>query len=59
MASRELERIRNAVLDRRYTLTEHAYDEMAEDKLDVLDVKSAILTGEIDKVLTMDPRGTR
>ena len=59
MATRELERIRNAVLDRRYTLTEHAYDEMAEDKLDVLDVESAILTGEIDKVLTRDPRGTR
>ena len=59
MASREIERIRNAVLDRRYTLTEHAYDEMAEDNLDVLDVESAILTGEIDKVLTMDPRGTR
>jgi hypothetical protein len=59
MASRELERIRNAILDRRYTLTEHAYDEMDEDNLDVLDVESAILTGQIDKVLTMDPRGTR
>ena len=59
MASRELERIRNAILGRRYTLTEHAYDEMEEDNLDVLDVESAILTGEIDKALTMDPRGTR
>jgi hypothetical protein len=59
MASRELERIRNAILDHRYTLTEHAYDEMAEDNLDVLDVESAILTGEIDQVLTKDPRGTR
>jgi hypothetical protein len=59
MASRELERIRNAILDRRYTLTEHAYDEMDDDNLDVLDAESAILTGEIDKVLTMDPRGTR
>ena len=59
MASRDLERIRNAILDGRYTLTEHAYDEMAEDNLDVLDVESAILTGEIDKVLTRDPRGTR
>jgi len=26
MASRELERIRNAFLDGQYTLTEHAYD---------------------------------
>ena len=47
------------VFDGRYTLTEHAYDEMDEDHLDVLDVESAILTGEIDKVLTVDPRGTR
>ena len=59
MASRELERIRNAILDQRYSLTEHAYDEIAEDNLDVLDVESAILTGNIDKILTMDPRGTR
>ena len=59
MANRELERIRNAILDQRYTLTEHAYDEMDEDNLDVLDVESAILTGVIDQVLTHDPRGTR
>jgi hypothetical protein len=59
MASRELERIRNAVLDHRYSLTEHAYEEMDDDRLDVLDVEAAILTGEIDQVLTADPRGTR
>ena len=59
MASRELERIRNAIVDHRYALTEHANDEMEADNLDVLDVESAILTGQIDQVLTMDPRGTR
>lgn len=59
MASRELERIRNAILDHRYSLTEHAYEEMDEDILDVLDVEAAILTGGIDQVLTVDPRGTR
>ena len=59
MASRELERVRSAILDQRYTLTEHAYDEMEEDNLDVLDVESAILSGEIDQTLTKDPRGTR
>ena len=59
MASRELERIRNAILEHRYTLTEHAYEEMDDDDLDVLDVEAAILTGEIDQVLTADPRGTR
>jgi hypothetical protein len=32
---------------------------MGEDNLDVLDVEAAILTGTIDEVLTMDPRGTR
>lgn len=59
MASRELERIRNAILQQRYTLTEHAYDEMDDDQLDVLDVESAVLTGDIHSVLTKDPRGTR
>ena len=59
MASRDLERIRKAILDGRYALTEHAYDEMDEDNLDVLDVESAILTGRIDQVLTKDPRGIR
>ena len=59
MARRELERIRSAILEHRYALTEHAYDEMGEDNLDVLDVESAILTGDIDQVLTKDPRGTR
>ena len=39
-------------------MTEHAYDEMEEDDLDVLDVESAILTGGIDETLTLDPRGT-
>jgi hypothetical protein len=59
MASRDLERLCTAILDHRYTLTEHAYDEMDEDNLDILDVESAILTGRIDQVLTGDPRGTR
>jgi hypothetical protein len=59
MASRELERIRRAVLEHRYTLTEHAYDEMDADYLDVLDVESAILTGQVEQRLTKDPRGTR
>jgi hypothetical protein len=59
MASRELERIRQAILDQRYSLTEHAYDEMDDDRLDVLDIEAAILRGDIDQRLTRDPRGTR
>lgn len=59
MSGRVLERIRNAILDHRYSMTEHAYEEMDEDNLDVLDVEAAILTGELDQILTADPRGTR
>lgn len=59
MASRHLEQIREAILDHRYTLTEHAYDEMEDDHLDVLDVESAILTGCIKQELPKDARGAR
>lgn len=59
MSSRQLTRIRKAILDQHYTLTEHAYDEMEEDHLDVLDIETAILTGRLEQILTNDPRGTR
>lgn len=59
MASRELERIRNAILNQQYALSEHAFVEMNADSLDVLDVESEVLTGEIDQTLTQDTRGTR
>ena len=59
MSQKTLNRIRQAVLDQRYVLSEHAYDEMDDDRLDVLDVESALLTGELEEVLTRDPRGTR
>ena len=59
MATSDIERIRDCVLDQKYSLTEHAYDEMTEDSLDVLDVEAALLTGTIEQVLTHDPRGTR
>ncbi len=59
MSRRELERIRLAAQEHRYTMTEHAFNEMTEDNLDVLDVEAAILTGDIDEELTHDPRGTR
>ena len=59
MATRDLERIRQAVLARQYVLTEHAYEEIEADHLDVLDVEAAILTGRLEQVLTADPRGTR
>jgi hypothetical protein len=59
MAGRHFERIREAILDQRYTLTEHAFEEMDDDQLDVLDVESAVLTGRLEQTLTKDPRGTR
>jgi hypothetical protein len=39
--------MRQLVLERRYIVTAHAYDEMAADNLTVWDVESAILTGKI------------
>ena len=54
-----LQAIREAVLEHRYALSEHAYDEMDADALDVLDVEAAILTGRVEEELTNDPRGTR
>jgi hypothetical protein len=59
MATRDLERIRAAILEQRYTLTEHAYDEMDADRLDVLDVEAAVLTGDVSQTFTNDPRGIR
>ena len=59
MAIDPLARIRSAVLDQRYPLSEHAYEEMDADNLDALDVEAAILNREIEQTLTDDPQGTR
>jgi len=59
MSQKVLNQIRDAVLAGRYAMSEHAYDEMDEDSLDVLDVEAAILNGRIEQTLTRDPRGTR
>jgi len=59
MSQKVLNQIRDAVLTGRYALSEHAYDEMDKDNLDVLDVEAAILSGRIEQTLTRDPRGTR
>lgn len=47
MYDRVLNRMRQLVLERRYIVTAHAYDEMAVDDLAVWDVESAILSGRI------------
>lgn len=59
MSRRVLDRIREAVRLRRFDLTKHAVDEMAEDGLDIIDVETAIHTGGIVKTEKADPRGVR
>ena len=51
--------MRRAVLEQAYVMTPHALLEMREDRLDVVDVESAILTGRIERVFEDDPRGRR
>ena len=63
MSPRDLERVlaaaRQAVLDQAYVLTPHAVLEMRNDRLDVVDIEAAILTGTIERVYEDDPRGPR
>jgi len=56
---RALEAMRKAVLEQQYVLTPHALLEMRDDRLDLIDVESAILTGTIKHVFDDDPRGRR
>ncbi len=56
---RILDNIRAAVLEQRYVMTPHALLEMRDDKMDLVDVESAILTGRIERAFENDPRGTR
>ncbi len=57
--ARALEAMRAAVLDQAYVVTPHAWLEMRNDRLDLVDVESAILTGTIRDVFEDDPRGRR
>ena len=40
-------------------MTVHAFEEMAEDNLDILDIEHTILNGRVAKVEKDDPRGTK
>ena len=40
-------------------MTVHAFEEMAEDDLDVFDIEEAILNGRIVRTNKRDPRGTK
>jgi len=47
MHERLLRQVRQLVLERRYVVTLHAYDEMAADSLTLWDVESGVLNGEV------------
>jgi len=54
-----LRRMRQAIREQRYRISSHANDEMADDFLVAADIENIILTGEIARKFTHDPRGTR
>jgi Domain of unknown function (DUF4258) len=56
---RVIDRIRQKILLRDYDLTVHAFEEMAEDDLDVFDIEEAVLNVRIVRTYKRDPRGTR
>lgn len=47
MADRTLPRFRDLVRQHRYVVSSHAAEELEDDKLDILDLESIVLTGEI------------
>ena len=59
MSKRILTRIRAAIRNGTYNMTMHASEEMAEDALDIMDVRTSILNGRLFKSEKDDPRGTR
>jgi len=54
-----LRRLQHAIREQRYRISSHANEEMADDFLVAADIESIILTGEITRKFTHDPRGTR
>ena len=54
-----LRRMQKAIRNQRYRISSHANEEMANDFLTADDLENIILTGEIIKKLTHDPRGIR
>ena len=58
MYDRILNRMRRLVVERRYIVTAHAYDEMIADEMAIWDVESVILTGE-DRGATEGPDNIR
>lgn len=59
MWRRIIDKIRNAIRTGNYDMTHHASEEMAEDKLGIFDIESAVLSGKIAKIERDDPRGVK
>ncbi|MBM3235978.1 DUF4258 domain-containing protein [Candidatus Poribacteria bacterium] len=54
-----IQRLRQAIREQRYRISSHANEEMSEDDLSAEDIESIILTGQIARKFTRDPRGAR
>jgi Domain of unknown function (DUF4258) len=54
-----IEKIRESVRARRYDVTIHAIEEMAEDGLTIEDVEHAVLNGHLTRTEKDDPRGNK
>lgn len=59
MPRQDIDRIRDKIRLRQYDMSAHAMEEMAEDLLTLLDVESAVLSGQISRIEKEDPRGTK
>lgn len=54
-----LRRIRRAVREKRYQMTDHALDEADADDLTLEDIRGILLNGDLEAIYTDDPRGLR
>jgi hypothetical protein len=54
-----LDQIRQAIREQHYRISDHADEEMSDDNLEAMDVEQVILSGDIARKFTRDPRGTR
>lgn len=59
MVQRIIDKIRNAIRTGNYDMTDHAVEEMIEDRLGIFDIESAVLSGKIVKREKEDPCGIK